>query len=271
MDPTIWRFSQPLTQARTATVMLAVFATGPLDESLAFDAARFGAVDLARYDVRTIARAADPSWFEAWRRGSLRQIAERDLAAPSLAALDAADCVHMVSIETELPVGAPDLAYLQGAWAVVRFLVARATDPVILDCHAMRYVEASALPAPGVVLDVGREIQVIFETDSARSDRAHALHTRGMIKFGAPDLVALCTDADADLVCRVLAQVAASIARGATVESPRHGIALTPEVTWFLVDDEHGLADLLQLNNRARVIVDQHGKNLLGVAAGLLS
>jgi hypothetical protein len=39
-----------------------------------------------------------------------------------------------------------------------------------------------------------------------------------------------------------------------------------PGVTWVVVPDEHRLAELLQLNNTARVIVDSDGHDLLGVA-----
>ncbi len=262
---TRWQFTTLPTQPRRANVVLAVFGRGPLHE-IEPDPTAFGAptIELARtYDVRSIARALDPAWFDNWRGGSLRTIAERDLAPAELAALDGADHVHMIIGEFADPT---DLGYLQAAWALARYLVARGGE-VVLDAHAMRY--AATLPAPDLALDVGREIQIIFETDSARSDRAHALHTRGMLKFGMPDLVALCSDADADLVVQVVAQLAASIARGADVAMPRHGVDILDGMTWYLVDDEHGIAGLLQLNNTARVLVDDTGKNLVGVAARL--
>lgn len=257
-------FSARPTQPRRANVVLAAFGRGPLRDDTGPTPTDLGAptIELARaYEVRTIARAADPGWFDNWRAGALRTIAERDLSPIELAQLDAADHVHMIIGEFADP---EDLGYLQAGWALARYVAARGAA-ITLDAHAMRYT--AKLPAADLALDVGREIQVIFETDSTRSDLAHALHTRGMVKFGAPDLVALCSDADADLVVQVIAQLAAAVARGADITRPTHGIDVTAGTTWYLVDDEHGLAELLQLNNVARVLVDDTGKNLVGAAA----
>ena len=262
-----WQFTTGPRAPRLANVVLAVFGRGPLrDAPPDVTPATLGApsIELARaYEVRSIARATDPAWFDNWRAGALRTIAERDLAVAELAILDASDHVTMILGEFADPA---DLGYLQAAWAIARYVVARGGE-ITLDAHAMRF--AATLPPPGLALDVGREVQVVFETDSKRSDRAHALHTRGMIKFGAPDLVALCSDDDADLVCQVLVQLAASIARGVDVAHPRHGVDVVTGMTWYLVEDEHGIGGLLQLNNVARVLVDDAGKNLIGVAGKL--
>lgn len=254
----IWQFTTP-PAARRATVVLAAFAPAEVAAALADVPAA------APFAVRVVARADDPAWFDAWRAGSLRAIAERDLGADGLAELDRAGVVALLAATIDAPT---DLGYLQVAWGLARAL-ADVGAAIVLDAHAMRYVRAAAIAPADARLDVGREVQIVFETDSTRSDRAHALHTRGMIKFGAPDLVALCTDDDADLVGRVLAQLAAQVARGAELDDPRHQLALAPTESWFVVPDTHGLADLLQLNNAARVLVDAEGKHLLGVAARL--
>ena len=109
---------------------------------------------------------------------------------------------------------------------------------------------------------------MVFETDSTRTDRAHALHTRGLRKFGAPDLIALCGQPDAELVGAVVSQVAAAVAGGVELGRPRHGLELGPGQAGWIVDDRDGLAELLQLGNAARVIVDGRGQHLLGVGAG---
>ena len=258
-----WVFSTPRIQPRCPQVMLLVFGAGPLRDDVEMSMSRFGApsaASIAASRVQTVTRAMDPHWFDAWRSGSLRAIAQQDLGA-SMTALDGADHVHVIACE---PTGVEDLTYLQAAWALARFLVARG-GTVVLDAHSMTYLAADQLQPPGAPLETRREVRMIYETDSTRADHAHALHTRGLKKFGAPDLVALCTDADVPLVGQAINELAEQIARGTDLALPRHTVEVAPGVRWVAVDDEHGLADLLQLNNSARVLVDERGHDLMGV------
>jgi hypothetical protein len=198
--------------------------------------------------TQLITRAQDVAWFDAWRSGSLRTIAEQDLGA-SLADFDACDTVHVISSE---PRGVTDLSYLGAAWDLVREVEPR----IVLDVIAMRYLAR----APDHV-DIANEFRVVFETDGLGSERAHAMHTRGMQKFGAPDLVALCTDAQAPLVGQAIRELAEQMARGTDLATP-HALEVAPGVRWMVVPDEHHLADLLQLGNEARVLADEHGRHL---------
>jgi hypothetical protein len=263
---TTWPWQPAPTAPRRPHAMLAVFSTGPLvDEPLSL--ARFGAPSaehIADLDVRAIPRAADPAWFDGWRTGALRSIASTDLGAPT--ALDAADHVHLVIAAPNAP---PDLGYLQAAWAVARWMIARGAT-VVLDVHAHTFWAATAVPAPAATLDVAREVRVIFETEATRTERAHALHTRGLRKFGAPELVALCGQPDAAVVGNVIRALAAEVAAGRDLEEP-HLIAVAPGHTWQVVADRDGLAELLQLNHPARVLVDAHGRHLVGAAARALA
>jgi hypothetical protein len=246
--------------------MLFVFGTGALRDDVPLSPSRFGAPSQearAMCEVRRIERAAAPAWFDGWRKGSLRAIAEQDLKG-QLAALDAADHVHLIDCR---PGPVSDLAYLQAAWAHARHLAARGAA-VVLDAHAMAFTSAAALPAADAALDVKREVRVIYETDSSRADQAHALHTRGMRKFGAPDLIALCTDADVPLVAHAIGELADKVARGTDLAA-KHAIDLAAGVRWVAVEDEHRLGDVLQLNNEARVIVDERGHDLMGVMSRL--
>ena len=266
--PVRWTFTTEPAAARAPHVMLAAFSAGPLSENVPLSLSKFGvpSADLVGgLDVRTIARTANPGWFDGWRSGSLRAIASDDLGPVALAALDAADHVHVVQAAPE---AAADLGYLQAAWGVARHFVARGAA-VVLDVHAMTFHRGETLAPAGSALDVTRELRIVFETDSTRDDGAHALHTRGLKKFGAPDLVALCTPADARLVSDVVAQLADAVARGGALALPRHGVDLDAGATWYAVDDEHGLADILGLNNAARVLVDERGQHLVGVLARL--
>lgn len=259
-----WLFSRPPAAPRRPEVVLAAFGTGPLADASEVPLAELGITSgaaLQQCEVRTIPRAADPAWFDAWRAGSLRAIAERDLG-PALAELDRADHLHMIATS---PVNPPDLVYLQTAWGVCRYLVTRGAS-IVLDAHAMTYALGSELPAADAELDVKREVRVIYETTTTRPDHAHALHTRGLRKFGAPDVIALCGDADAALVGQVIGELAEAVARGTDLQLPKHAVQVLG-ATWYAIEDEHRLADLLQLNNSARVVVDALGHDLLGVVS----
>lgn len=262
-----WVFATPPLAPRRPEVLLCAFSRGPLADDVAMSLSRFGAPSaeaIAAASVQSIAAGLDPTWFAGWRAGSLRAIAEGDLDG-DLAELDAADRVHLVALA---PSGPADLGYLQAAWALARFLVARGATTV-LDVHAMTYRRGADLPAPDLPFDVRREVRIIYETTTERPDGAHALHTRGMRKFGAPDLVALCSDPDVDVVSAVMSQLVASVAGGTDLGPEHHAVDLDESMTWHVVDDEHGLAELLSLNNTARVLVDADGDHLVGIAERL--
>lgn len=265
--PPVWTFSTKPATTRSPHVMLVAFSSGQLTDNVPLSLSKFGvpsAEQASLLDVRAIPRSANPAWFDGWRTGSLRTIAAEDLG-DALADLDAADHVHVVQASPE---AAENLGYLQAAWGVTRHLVARGAT-VVLDVHAMTFHRGDSLAAPDAPFDVTRELRVVFETDSTRQDGAHALHTRGLKKFGAPDIVALCSPGDARLVSDVIAQLADAVARGGDLALPRHGVDLDAGTTWYAVDDEHGLADILGLNNSARVLVDDRGRHLIGVLARL--
>jgi len=265
--PSTWTFTTTPTAPRRPEVILVAFSRGPLADDAAVSLSEFGApadASIAAVDVRTIEARQDPAWFAGWRSGSLRAIAEGDLGG-DLSALDAADRIHMIAVA---PVAPADLGYLQTAWAVARYLVKRGAT-LVLDVHAMTYRPAAAMPAADAGFDARREVRIIFETSAERPDGAHALHTRGLRKFGAPDLVALCTDADVDVVGAVMTQTMLAVAGGAELRTGHQAIDLDQSMTWQVVDDDHGLAGLLQLNNEARVLVDDEGDHLMGIAARL--
>jgi hypothetical protein len=200
-----------------------------------------------------IPRTRDPAWFDGFRIGSIRAIAQQDLDH-DLAALDAADHVHVISRE---PRGVTDLTYLADAWDAVRALGGGLT----FDAIAMKFHHG----APNA-FDIAHEIRVVYETTATSSREAHALHTRGMRKFGAPDLVALCTDDDVELVGTAIRELADQVARGTELATPRHALEITPGVRWFVVEDEHRIGKLLQLDNEVRVLVDGAGHDLVGVS-----
>jgi hypothetical protein len=261
-----WIFATPPTTPRSPEVVLVAFGQGPLQGDAELSAEKLGApkAALEGCTLRTIERRMDPRWFDAWRSGSLRTIAETDLGS-DLSLLDAADHAHVIVTSPTAPA---DLTYLQAAWALARYVISRGAS-LVLDAHAMTYIPARSVQSAGDALDIKREVRVVYETSSTRDDGAHALHTRGMRKFGAPDLIALCTDSDARFVGHAISELADSVARGTELALPRHALRVAPGVTWMAVEDEHRVADILQLNNEARVLVDLDGKNLMGVLGRL--
>lgn len=252
--------------SRSPEVVLIAFGQGPLQSTVELSASRLGASKEA-FDactLRTIDRHLDTRWFDAWRSGSLRAIAETDLGK-DIAALDAADHAHVIVTAPKAPA---DLAYLEAAWALARYTI-ECGATVVLDAHAMTYIPAAAVLHAGEPLDIKREVRVVYETSSMRDDGAHALHTRGMRKFGAPDLIALCSDSDARFVGQAITELAESVARGTELAVPLHAVQVAPGVNWIVVEDEHRLGEILQLNNSARVLVDANGHDLVGVLGRL--
>ena len=261
-----WHFATPPLRARDPQVALFAFGIGPLGREIELSAEAFGAPSkaaLASCRLQTIARAQDPAWFDGFRSGSLRAIATQDLGAAGCAALDAADHVHVIAAQ---PRAVTDLTYLQAAWALARHVAQRGAT-VVLDAMAMTFIPADHLQGANEPLDIRREVRVVYETSTQRPDSAHALHTRGLRKFGAPDLIALCTDADVPLVGQAISELADAVARGTDLATPTHAVEIAPGVRWVAVEDEHRLGELLQLNNTARVLVDDAGRDLMGVAA----
>jgi hypothetical protein len=136
-------------------------------------------------DIRSHQRAADPDWFDGWRTGALRTIAEGQLV--DLERLDRATHCSSVRVELDDPA---DLTHLQLAWAVATWL-AKAGCFAVLDGYAINWLPGSAVAAlpPDRPFAVQKEISLVAETEPTPGF-GHAVHTRGMIKFARPDLIA---------------------------------------------------------------------------------
>ena len=263
-DP--WRFDHAPATPRRVAVSLFVFGR-EFEEHVICVPALFGIPGdaLAQLETRRIERVHATAWFDAFRSGSMRAIATSDLGPHAVAALDAATIVHAISANIE---GPADLTYLQAAWGYARYLVAIG-GAVVFDAHALAFTYGDDLPSWTAPFESDREVRVVYEASADRPDAPHALHTRGMKKFGAPDLITLCTTDDVPLLSTALRELADAMARGLDVGTPRHRLDVVPGVHWVLVPDEHRLADLLQLDNAARVLVDSDGHDLAGIAARL--
>jgi hypothetical protein len=264
----LWERTSPLEGGRQAEAFFVCFSQGPLREGLKLQVDRFGIPSVESYrelDVRRVIGAEARGWFEGWRVGSLRTIAERDLGA-ALAALDAATECHTVRATLLEP---EDLGYLQACWAVVRWLTERGVS-CALDVHAGRFLAAEAVRAvpADAPFALEREVAFICETDAASPAGLHYMHTRGMRKFGRPDLVAEIELEDVEVVGQVFVELATAMADG-WLPAARHGVDLDEDLTLYLEPYRPGPDADLQLNNDGVLLVDGAGKPVAGVAQQL--
>lgn len=256
--PTIAVWTRPKFEAAggeegEAEVAFFAFSRGPLPEDVPFSMSRFGAPSreaAAELDVSTIERAADPAWFDEWRSGDLRKLAERDLG--DLGELDAADQVHVVRITVSEP---RDLVHLQTAWAAAKWLAERGAS-VVLDAHASRWWTKEEIGdlAADRGLSMGDEVVIVAESDESPGF-GYAIHTRGMRKFGRRDVVMAATEPNDPAIGTIVRQLALTQALGG-VYRPGQRIDLGDEggellVVWY---EPGPTVPELHLNNDAWLI-----------------
>ena len=260
-----WLFATPPIRARDPQVALFAFGTGPLGREidLSTEADRFGAPSsesLRTCTVQTIARRQDPAWFDGFRSGSLRAIATQDLGA-GCAALDAADHVHVIASQ---PRAVKDLTYLQAAWAHARCVVQRgASVDVRRDGDGVRARRSPSRARTSRSISAVRSARRTRPARAARTSRTRCTPA-GYASSDARDLIALCTDADVPLVGQAIGELAVR-SRAAPTSRRRP----TRSISADAVGRRRGrarLRELLQLNNAARVLVDDAGRDLMGVA-----
>ena len=260
-----WKREHPAAVGRDAHVLFVCFATGQLRDNVKLQVNRFGISCVESFhavETREHLRESNREWFDNWRSGPVRNIATQDLRG-DLAALDAADRCFTFEVTVADP---PDLAHLQSIWALTRWFSARGATTV-LDAHAMRWLGPHEVADPSEPFDAKREISLIFETDPTEPNGGHVLHTRGLRKFGRPDIVAVCSPDDVELIAEVIWQLASGMALGFMPALPQHGVDISETVSWYLVADSgDAFAKRLGLNNDARVLVDENGDPLIRAA-----
>ena len=218
-SPPLWTRPQHEPMGRTASVILFAFARAPLDLSRALSRSRHGlpeGFDFDTLDISQHQRADSPDWFAGFLTPEMQGVAERDVGAEA-AQLPLASTAYSVQIETLEP---PDLGYLQGAWAAARFLCECGAD-LVADAHAIRWRSAQQVLArdPASPFAIEQEISLVFETEPT-DDLGYLTHTRGMAKFGRPDVLLLgATPADADVCGALLNGLAIRGAEGAALEA----------------------------------------------------
>jgi len=196
---------------RTASVRLIAFAEE--DVLTGADLELRDAVPVgAPADALTLGRhlhADDPDWFDGWRTDGLRNMAVTALG--DLAQLDAATCCYSITIELNDPA---DLTFLQLAWAVASAL-SRAGSFATLDVYACNWHHGAGVATlpPERPFSIQDEVSLIAETEPS-GGFGHPVHTRGMIKFGRPDLIAGVPVERIEHTGRILNHLARMLAEG---------------------------------------------------------
>jgi hypothetical protein len=187
MDSAIAPWTRPQYRASPsrAAVMLIAFAERDLlGAELELRGVVPASAPVDALDVRTHHYANSPTWIDNWRTNGLRNIAAQQLG--DLAGLDAASVCYTVGVELDDP---PDLTHLQLVWAVASRL-AQAGSSVILDAYSCNWLAGATVAtlAPDRAFALQQEVSLIAET-MPTAGFGHPVHTRGMIKFGRPDLI----------------------------------------------------------------------------------
>ncbi len=171
-----------------ARVLTWVFFERPYSGQLQLSRRRHGVPEgglRGEIALRVHTEEQDPEWFRGFFEEPGLSLARRKLGS-DFAAFERSCCCATVMGSVPDPA---DLGHIQAGWAVVASLCEHG-GVAVLDGHAGRWYTAAEVLgwAPDRGFDVHREISLVFETD-ATPGIGHIMHTRGMVRFGRPDLV----------------------------------------------------------------------------------
>jgi len=216
-SPPIWARPYHEPQDRLANVTLFAFADELLDLSSTISRSRYGVpagFDLGTLDVRQHQRKEVPEWFGGFFTPEMLSVSKLD---PGGLDGEYEDLAVAYSVQLEIP-EPPNLAYLQGCWGFMMWLCEIGAK-VILDEHAIRWHAGEQIIQldPLREFDIKNEISVVFETEDTPGF-GHVMHTRGLVKFGRPDLVLKGVEpADAEAGGVLLNGLASRAAKGAAL------------------------------------------------------
>lgn len=220
-------------------------------------AARYGLPTpkaMEQVEVRELPRELDSAWFDGFRSGSLRAVAAEALGG-DLSALDTATQLTAVLISRP---DASDLTHLQAGWATAQWLVDRGVS-VLLDAQTNRFWKAEEIadwPASRPFA-LSTDVNVVVEGEPTAPTAN--LHTRGLQKFGRPDLVVWDVPAARwDAVAGLIRALAARLADGAVV-APGSMVTLGEQTFRCSAYAPTEKVDL-HLNNDALVLGAAEGK-----------
>jgi hypothetical protein len=236
------------------------FSSGTLAD-LPLAAATYGLPSPAAMEgleVREIPRDQQPAWFDGFRSGALREVAKHQLGA-ALKDLDEATAVHAVFVRKNDP---KDLSHLQATWAVAKWLVARGAT-VVLDGQARRFWRGDDIKNWPVArpFTLSNEVSVVAG-DEPLPDGTFVVHTRGMLKFGRPDLVAVgVPKAQRDKAEALLRALALAMASGAVFKAGQTSGEDTAKVRFAAYEPPKNAPEL-NLENDALLVQDSTGAGI---------
>lgn len=240
-----WRRTSFQSGGAQNVFQLFVFSPGALKGDVDFSASRFGLPSkdaMAFVEVRELPREVDSAWFDGFRSGSLRALATEALHG-DIALLDAATQLTAVLVARD---DANELTHLQAGWAVAQWLIARGAT-VVLDAQTNRFwrgADVASWPA-GRPFTLTSDLNVVVEAEPT-SPTAN-IHTRGLQKFGRPDVVVRDVPGERwDAVAGLVRVVAAMLADGMIIKP---GDAKTIDEQRIVFREMKG--DDLHLNNSA--------------------
>jgi hypothetical protein len=202
---------------REAAVLLVAFTPGEVLTELNLAAVTPANAPVDALAVRLHRHEDNPEWMDAFRTGPLRDLAAREL--PDLRPIDKATCCYSIQVRVPDPA---DLTHLQLAWAVAA-RVSRAGAVAVFDAfaHDWSLPEQVAALDPHRPFDILREISVIAESEPTPGF-GHPVHTRGMVKFGRPDLIMGVPEDRIGDAASVLNQLATMLAEGHVLAAGHH-------------------------------------------------
>jgi len=202
-------------------------------------------------DVRRHTDADSAAWIDGFRTGGLRNIASHQLG--DLDRLDSASSCYSITISVEDPA---DLTYLQLAWAVAS-RIAAAGAVAVLDVHAVNWLAGSTVASlsPRRPFVIQREVSIVAETE-ATPGFGYVVHTRGLIKFGSPDLVAGVAADRIDHTGRILNHLAGMLADGHDLVRGQQLRFDAQRVLTVATYTPDAITPDLELNNEALLLVD---------------
>lgn len=209
------------------------------------------AAPIAALDLRVHQYADSPAWIDAWRTGALRNIAAQQL--DDLGRLDAASCCYSITVTAEDPA---DLTHLQLAWAVAS-TIAAAGAFATLDVYAVNWLPGSTVASlsPHRPFTTQQEVSLIAETKPTPGF-GYPVHTRGMIKFGRPDLVAGVPANRIEETGRSINQLARMLAEGHVLDPGQQLRLDDHRMLTVTAYTPNASTPELNLNNDALLLVD---------------
>lgn len=186
MSTTTWQRGAFQPGGFTNQFSLFCFSTA-LKSDVPMSASRFGLPSpeaMKLVEVRELTREMDSAWFDGFRSGSLRNIASQWLGG-DLSSLDLATQLTAVLSSRD---DAADLLHVQAGWAVAKWLVERGAT-VVLDAQTNRFWKAADVADWPAVRPFALSVDVNVVVEGEPQSQVANIHTRGLQKFGRPDLV----------------------------------------------------------------------------------